>query len=80
MIYCLSVSDCGDPGTPANGNTIGNNFTFGATVNHTCNMGYVINGPSQRECLGNRSWSGFLPTCDSKLTTTSLLVGDYVIL
>ena len=60
------VSDCGDPGTPDNGNTIGDSFTFGSIINHTCNEGYIINGPPQRECLANQSWSGTLPTCDSK--------------
>ena len=72
ILYFL-VSDCGDPGTPENGNTIGNNFTFGSMINHTCNEGYIINGPSQRECLANQSWSGILPDCDSKFTKTLAL-------
>ena len=70
MILYFSVSDCGDPGTPINGNTIGDTFTFGSIINHTCNVGFEINGPLQRQCLHNASWSGLLPTCDSKLTNT----------
>ena len=66
--YVFSVSDCGDPGTPINGNTIGSSFTFGSIINYTCNLGFLINISSQRECLDNGSWSGSLPTCESKFT------------
>ena len=64
----LSVSDCGDPGTPANGSTIGDTFTFGSIINQTCNVGFATNGSSQRECLGNATWSGSLPICESKFS------------
>ena len=71
--YILSVSDCGDPGTPANGSTIGDTFTFGSIINQTCNVGFVNKGPSQRECLANTSWSGSLPTCNSKSIIAQML-------
>ena len=64
----FSVSDCGDPGTPENGNTIGDSFIFGSIINHTCDIGYELFGTSQRECLVNQSWSGSLPMCESKFT------------
>ena len=67
------MSDCGDPGRPINGNTSAVTFTIGSVVNHTCNEGFVLNGTSQRECLTNGSWSGSLPTCDSKTTTTTIV-------
>jgi len=60
------ATDCGDPGTPSNGNTIITTTTIGSVVNHTCDEGYVLEGESQRECLANRSWSGSLPSCSSK--------------
>ena len=57
---------CGGPGTPSNGMTEITSDTFGSTVNHTCNEGYVLNGTNERECLANGSWSAPLPSCDSK--------------
>ena len=66
--FVISVSDCGDPGAPIDGNTIGNSFIFGSIINHTCDLGFVINGSNQRECLGNGSWSGSLPTCKRRFT------------
>ena len=71
-IFNISVSDCGDPGRPENGNTIGDTFTVGSIVNHTCNEGFVLIGTRQRECLGNRSWSESLPTCNSKFTKSAI--------
>ena len=68
--FSILVSDCGDPGTPMNGTTIGSSFTFGSAINHTCDSGFAISGSSQRECLANGSWSGSLPTCVGKFTKT----------
>ena len=62
----LSVINCGDPGSPSNGNSQVSGSTFGSTVNHTCNEGYELNGVNERECLANGSWSAPLPSCDSK--------------
>ena len=66
ICFIPAVIDCGDPGTPSNGNTIGTSTTFGSIVNHTCNIGYILNGEDQRECLSNGFWSSPLPTCISK--------------
>ena len=66
LLVNYTVSDCGDPGTPSNGNTKGTVTTSGSLVNHTCNEGYELNGAKTRECLANGSWSAPLPTCDSK--------------
>ena len=60
------VVNCGDPGTPANGNTFITTTTFDSVVNHTCNEGFILNGASQRTCLENSSWSDSLPTCNRK--------------
>ena len=62
------VIDCGDPGTPANGDTMVTTTTIGSIANHTCDTGYMLNGADQRECLSNGTWSPDLPTCISKLT------------
>ena len=62
----MTVINCGDPGTPSNGDTEGTVTTFGSIVNHTCNEGYVLIGANERECLANESWSAPLSSCDSK--------------
>ena len=61
-----TVIDCGDPGTPDNGDTMQTTTTFGSIVNHTCDVGYSLNGTSQRECLADETWSEPLPICVSK--------------
>ena len=73
-LYPISVVECGDPGTPLNGNTTGTfintgsedagrvlSTTFGSIVNHMCDEGYRLVGESQRECLSNESWLALLP-------------------
>ena len=84
MIIPVLVVDCGDPGTPFNGNTMGTlvtigptdirglSTTFGSVVNHTCNEGYRLVGAFERECLSNGSWSAPLPTCECKQLSLSL--------
>ena len=68
-----SPVDCGDPGTPANGNTGGTlidgtlNTTLGAFVNHTCDDGFTLQGADERECLPSGEWSDPLPTCIGKI-------------
>ena len=74
------VVDCGEPGTPTNGNTMGTlinitstdvvtlalSTTFGSLVNHTCDEGFRLIGATLRECLANGNWSAPLPTCECK--------------
>ena len=61
------MNACSDPGQPVNGDTMGDDFSVGAVVNHTCNIGFVLNGASQRECLLGGNWSEPLPTCIGKI-------------
>ena len=51
---------------PENGATSGTAVTIGSVVNHTCNVGFIINGANQRVCLPDGMWSTPLPTCLSK--------------
>ncbi|XP_053853872.1 complement receptor type 2 [Vidua macroura] len=58
---------CSYPGEPANGRLLlPGAFTFGSTVNFTCNTGYRLIGPSEIECvLRNEAltWNRDIPTC-----------------
>jgi len=74
----IIVIDCGDPGRPDNGNTIGTSTTFGSTVTHTCNDGFILDGADQRECISldgiTGMWSPSLPTCNSKFNNSVLQI------
>lgn len=63
----LIVDTCGDPGVPANGNTIGTSFSVGSVVMHTCDSGFVLMGATERECLPDGRWSEPLPSCIGNL-------------
>ena len=60
------VVDCGNPGTPINGDTSVTTTIVGSLANHTCDDGFLLDGAIQRECLLDGSWSPDLPTCIRK--------------
>jgi len=39
------------------------NKLVGSIAKFECFDGYVLNGPSKRQCQGNGRWSGHQPTC-----------------
>ena len=57
------IVNCGDPGTPNNGQTYGLNYTYGSQVTFSCNKGYTISSNVSFQCLSNGSWNGSLPMC-----------------
>ncbi|NWX59179.1 CR2 protein, partial [Promerops cafer] len=60
---------CTYPGEPAHGRLVlPATFTFGSTVNFTCNTGYRLIGHSEIECvLRNEvlTWNRDIPTCEA---------------
>ena len=79
---CLNsiVLECEDPGVPANGRRVFDDFSNGSRVYFVCNDGHEIKGPNVLFCQENATWDGLTPNCtlvDSKYhcyySSTSLL-------
>ena len=72
MLYkvsiCCVVIDCGSPDKPSNGIVIGNDFTFGATVEYECTKGFVLVGSKTRTCQDNGVWSRDTPFCKGEMS------------
>ncbi|XP_051038037.1 CUB and sushi domain-containing protein 1 [Phodopus roborovskii] len=56
---------CGDPGTPAHGSRLGDEFKTKSLLRFSCEMGYQLRGSGERTCLVNGSWSGVQPVCEA---------------
>ncbi|XP_069583000.1 CUB and sushi domain-containing protein 1 [Ranitomeya imitator] len=56
---------CGDPGIPAHGSRLGNEFKTKSLLRFSCEMGYTLIGSMERTCLSNGSWSGLQPSCEA---------------
>uniref|UniRef100_A0A2K5Z0Z0 CUB and Sushi multiple domains 2 n=1 Tax=Mandrillus leucophaeus TaxID=9568 RepID=A0A2K5Z0Z0_MANLE len=61
---CL-VINCGDPGIPANGLRLGNDFRYNKTVTYQCVPGYMMESHrvSVLSCTKDRTWNGTKPVC-----------------
>uniref|UniRef100_A0ABI7Z9P7 CUB and Sushi multiple domains 2 n=1 Tax=Felis catus TaxID=9685 RepID=A0ABI7Z9P7_FELCA len=59
------VINCGDPGIPANGLRLGNDFRYNKTVTYQCVPGYMMESHrvSVLSCTKDRTWNGTKPVC-----------------
>ncbi|KAL1260174.1 hypothetical protein QQF64_008001 [Cirrhinus molitorella] len=55
--------DCKNPGTPPGALRTGSRFRIGDKVRYQCQSGLDMLGPSERQCLDSREWSGAEPRC-----------------
>ncbi|XP_046324842.1 CUB and sushi domain-containing protein 2 isoform X5 [Marmota monax] len=60
-----TVINCGDPGIPANGLRLGNDFRYNKTVTYQCIPGYMMESHrvSVLSCTKDRTWNGTKPVC-----------------
>ncbi|KAB5530866.1 hypothetical protein PHYPO_G00134270 [Pangasianodon hypophthalmus] len=60
-----TVINCGDPGVPANGLRLGNDFTYGSIVSFQCSPGFTMDADraSTLICTKDRTWNGTKPVC-----------------
>ncbi|XP_010126928.1 PREDICTED: CUB and sushi domain-containing protein 1-like, partial [Chlamydotis macqueenii] len=56
---------CDDPGVPAHGSRLGDEFKIKSLLRFSCEMGYQLRGSTERTCLLNGSWSGIQPVCEA---------------
>lgn len=67
-VFLTLVINCGDPGIPANGIRIGNDFRYNKTVTYQCVPGYVMESHrvSVLSCTKDRTWNGTKPVCKGR--------------
>ena len=63
------VTDCGDPGTPSNGQRSHSSTTYNSVVTYTCDVGYTLQGSNSRTCQFSGLWNGSVPQCLRTLTS-----------
>ncbi|XP_066283044.1 sushi, von Willebrand factor type A, EGF and pentraxin domain-containing protein 1-like [Branchiostoma lanceolatum] len=54
---------CPPPQAPLNGHVTGNIQQYGDMISYTCDVGYLLNGPSVSTCLSTGVWSDQAPQC-----------------
>lgn len=61
-----NIISCPRPQQPENGVASFSSVTYKSQVIYSCNRGFHLNGPNERECQGNGKWSGNDPKCLEK--------------
>ena len=65
-LFYLLVN-CGDPGSPVNGNFVLENDTYEDSIAiYSCSFGFRLDGDDRRVCQSNETWTGTVPTCTHK--------------
>ncbi|KAL9961652.1 hypothetical protein ACROYT_G030640 [Oculina patagonica] len=59
----LTLVNCGNPGSPINGEKVSSRYWTGESVSFICHPGYRLFGPTTRKCLSSGNWSGIQPLC-----------------
>lgn len=59
----LALVNCGNPGTPSNGQKLGERYWTGQSVSFVCDSQYHLTGSATRMCLPSGNWSGIQPSC-----------------
>ena len=63
----IASVDCGHPGNITNGTVdVSEGTELDATVQYTCDEGFIHNGSSTRTCQSDGRWSGTTPTCEGQ--------------
>ena len=75
FLFFLAI-DCGDPGTPTNGQRSLSSTTYNSVVTYTCDVGYTLQGSNSRKCLYTGRWKGSVPQCISKSVKSLLHVQE----
>ena len=65
--------NCGDPGTPTNGQRSLSSTTYNSVVTYTCDVGYTLQGSNSRTCQSSGQWSGSVPQCQRKFIRFQIL-------
>lgn len=65
LCLLILVINCGDPGIPANGLRLGNDFRYNKTVTYQCVPGYMMESHrvTVLSCTKDRTWNGTKPVC-----------------
>ena len=67
VLLLLHVAiNCGDPGTPTNGQRSLSSTTYNSVVNYTCDVGYTLQGANSRTCQSSGQWTRSVPQCSRK--------------
>ena len=65
QLYLTSpATDCGDPGTPTNGQRSLSSTTNNSVVTYSCDVGYKLQGSNSRTCQSDGQWSASVPQCN----------------
>ena len=73
---CIAVS-CGHLGHPPKGRVTTSGYSVGSTATYSCEVGYALEGESERECLVTGEWSGNEPVCTGEHISVVQLCDSY---